>query len=88
MLRVRCLRGGSRGAEAAHLIGAMVGIMVVSFFFLVLLNRLGGKHISTKNKEYMFSATPERLLSLEINLLFYLKRNHGFCNRILNQLIA
>lgn len=31
----------------------------------------------------MFSATPERLLSLEINLLFYLKRNHGFCNRIL-----
>uniref|UniRef100_A0A671K0U8 Glycine amidinotransferase n=1 Tax=Sinocyclocheilus anshuiensis TaxID=1608454 RepID=A0A671K0U8_9TELE len=25
MLRVRCLRGGSRGAEAAHLIGAMVG---------------------------------------------------------------
>ncbi len=26
MLRVRCLRGGSRGAEAAHLIGAMVNI--------------------------------------------------------------
>ncbi|XP_029599831.1 glycine amidinotransferase, mitochondrial [Salmo trutta] len=25
MLRVRCLRGGSRGAEAAHLIGAMLG---------------------------------------------------------------
>uniref|UniRef100_A0A671SDT9 Glycine amidinotransferase n=1 Tax=Sinocyclocheilus anshuiensis TaxID=1608454 RepID=A0A671SDT9_9TELE len=25
MLRVRCLRGGSRGAEAAHLIGARVG---------------------------------------------------------------
>ncbi|XP_053478319.1 glycine amidinotransferase, mitochondrial-like [Ictalurus furcatus] len=25
MLRVRCLRGGSRGAEAAHLIGAMIG---------------------------------------------------------------
>ncbi|XP_030649995.1 glycine amidinotransferase, mitochondrial [Chanos chanos] len=25
MLRVRCLRGGSRGAEAAHLIGAMFG---------------------------------------------------------------
>uniref|UniRef100_A0A8C1CTI3 Glycine amidinotransferase n=1 Tax=Cyprinus carpio carpio TaxID=630221 RepID=A0A8C1CTI3_CYPCA len=25
MLRVRCLRGGSRGAEAAHLIGAVVG---------------------------------------------------------------
>nr|XP_029501251.1 glycine amidinotransferase, mitochondrial-like [Oncorhynchus nerka] len=25
MLRVRCLRGGSRGAEAAHLIGSMLG---------------------------------------------------------------
>ncbi|MBN3290114.1 GATM protein, partial [Polypterus senegalus] len=25
MLRVRCLRGGSRGAEAAHFIGAMLG---------------------------------------------------------------
>lgn len=32
MLRVRCLRGGSRGAEAAHLIGAMVGNTVVSYF--------------------------------------------------------
>lgn len=41
MLRVRCLRGGSRGAEAAHLIGAMVGIMVVSclvFFFFMSKN--------------------------------------------------
>ncbi|TRZ01970.1 hypothetical protein DNTS_024148 [Danionella cerebrum] len=28
MLRVRCLRGGSRGAEAAHLIGATVGRVV------------------------------------------------------------
>lgn len=36
MLRVRCLRGGSRGAEAAHLIGAMVGNTVVSSFHLSL----------------------------------------------------
>uniref|UniRef100_A0A672NUA4 Glycine amidinotransferase n=1 Tax=Sinocyclocheilus grahami TaxID=75366 RepID=A0A672NUA4_SINGR len=32
MLRVRCLRGGSRGAEAAHLIGAMVGRAVSRAF--------------------------------------------------------
>lgn len=37
MLRVRCLRGGSRGAEAAHLIGAMVGNTVVSYFAFVNL---------------------------------------------------
>lgn len=36
MLRVRCLRGGSRGAEAAHLIGAMVGIAVFFFTFFHL----------------------------------------------------
>ncbi|XP_034428997.1 glycine amidinotransferase, mitochondrial [Hippoglossus hippoglossus] len=31
MLRVRCLRGGSRGAEAAHLIGAMLGRSVTGW---------------------------------------------------------
>ncbi|CAB1338934.1 unnamed protein product [Coregonus sp. 'balchen'] len=31
MLRVRCLRGGSRGAEAAHLIGAMLGRAVTGW---------------------------------------------------------
>ncbi|KAK7912431.1 hypothetical protein WMY93_012642 [Mugilogobius chulae] len=31
MLRVRCLRGGSRGAEAAHLIGAMFGRAVTGW---------------------------------------------------------
>lgn len=59
MLRVRCLRGGSRGAEAAHLIGAMVGIMVVSFLSECLRKEatLGRKHMSTKNKEcFLLSA--------------------------------
>lgn len=40
MLRVRCLRGGSRGAEAAHLIGAMVGIAVVFLLFFIYLSFL------------------------------------------------
>lgn len=40
MLRVRCLRGGSRGAEAAHLIGAMVGNTVVSYFHLSIFSFL------------------------------------------------
>ncbi|XP_061103153.1 glycine amidinotransferase, mitochondrial isoform X2 [Conger conger] len=31
MLRVRCLRGGSRGAEAAHLIGTMLGRAVTGW---------------------------------------------------------
>lgn len=71
MLRVRCLRGGSRGAEAAHLIGAMVGIMVVSFLSECVSKEAtwGRKHKSTKNKEYTLSAG--RLLSLEINSFLF-----------------
>ncbi|XP_007903750.1 glycine amidinotransferase, mitochondrial isoform X2 [Callorhinchus milii] len=31
MIRVRCLRGGSRGAESAHFLGAMIGKAVTSW---------------------------------------------------------
>ncbi|XP_072888905.1 glycine amidinotransferase, mitochondrial isoform X2 [Hemitrygon akajei] len=31
MIRVRCLRGGSRGAESAHFLGAMIGRAVVGW---------------------------------------------------------
>lgn len=62
MLRVRCLRGGSRGAEAAHLIGAMVGIVVVSSLLFHVTCFLDAfipfflfKHMPvTVNKESMF----------------------------------
>lgn len=70
MLRVRCLRGGSRGAEAAHLIGAMVGIMVVYSFLLENFCLFKTKkHMSVSVNKEMLDIFFTRLLSLEIRLI-------------------
>lgn len=71
MLRVRCLRGGSRGAEAAHLIGAMVGILVVSFLYKHLKKSLFFSGDGGGNKVCLSDVAPQGFQKLQFWLMFW-----------------